>query len=766
MRGYDYEAKPMSNQGIIVNNNEALISKINRETPKRNRFILAIFFLSGFPALIYQIVWQRALFTIYGVNIESVTVVVAAFMLGLGLGSLLGGYLSKNPRVPVIAAFSVTELIIGLYGFNSLSLFKWVGSFTLGSPPLNTGLITFLLVLVPTLMMGATLPLMVAYLVKQTSNVGRSTGMLYFFNTLGSAFASLCAAVFLLGAFGGQGSVNIAAVLNMIVATSAFALYLRQKGNPVAIAMVETVRSAGWDTALPFHFAMVLVFLSGFIALSYEIIWFRVFNFALASSAATFPLVLSMYLAGIAWGASEVRRFCPDGENGKSSVRARALAAFILLANLCGFLLVPMAGQVFQSLHPGLALLLIIPAAACLGVTLPLVSHMAIPPDNNAGAKLSFLYLANIIGSTLGSLLTGYVLMDYWSISNIALFLALLGFAMGLMLLFPARLKKATIIAACCVTGTVAFLATTRAGSLYDRIYEQLLFKHDYSPGKRFAHVVENKSGIIAVEEDGIVYGEGVYDGRFNIDPIRDPNLIVRAFSLSAFHESPGEVLMIGLSSGSWAQVIANNPFVEKLTIVEINPGYQKIIPRYPMVSSLLENPKVEIVVDDGRRWLARSRSRKFDAIVMNTTWHWRSFTSNLLSVEFLSLAKAHLKEGGILYYNTTDSTDAQKTGAMVFPSAYRFCNFLAVSDSPIIIDKQRLRKVLQCYYIDGKPVFDLSKREHIDKLGEILARFDTASDRKSNWGGLENRESILMRTRGARLITDENMATEWKRLF
>src|ERR1035441_6885638 len=98
-------------------------------------WVYALFFISGFPALIYQIVWQRALFTIYGVNIESVTIVVSAFMLGLGLGSLAGGMISRIPRLPVLAAFGLAELCIGSFGMVSLRLFHWVGIHTAGGPP-------------------------------------------------------------------------------------------------------------------------------------------------------------------------------------------------------------------------------------------------------------------------------------------------------------------------------------------------------------------------------------------------------------------------------------------------------------------------------------------------------------------------------------------------------------------------------------------------------------------------------------------------------
>src|SRR5712692_8684405 len=120
-----------------------------------------LFFLSGFPALLYQIVWQRALFTIYGVNIESVTVIVTAFMLGLGLGSLGGGWLSSR-AVPLLAVFGAVELGISAFGLVSLKLFHAVALFTAGSPTFETGAVTFAMLLIPTMLMGSTLPLLVA----------------------------------------------------------------------------------------------------------------------------------------------------------------------------------------------------------------------------------------------------------------------------------------------------------------------------------------------------------------------------------------------------------------------------------------------------------------------------------------------------------------------------------------------------------------------------------------------------------------------------
>ena len=184
-----------------------------------------IFVISGFSALLYQVVWQRTLFAIYGINVESVTVIVTAFMLGLGLGSLAGGHASKDVRRPALLLFSIVELTIGAYGAVSVSLFRWIGSLTLGHGALATFCLSFALVLLPTMLMGATLPILVAHAVRVTRSVGRSVGLLYFVNTLGSALASGAAAFLLLGNLGQRGTVHLAASLNVAVSGIAYLRY-------------------------------------------------------------------------------------------------------------------------------------------------------------------------------------------------------------------------------------------------------------------------------------------------------------------------------------------------------------------------------------------------------------------------------------------------------------------------------------------------------------------------------------------------------------
>ena len=187
------------------------------------------FFASGFAALIYQVVWQRVLFASFGINIEAVTIVVTAFLAGLGLGSLVGGRVSKSQRVSLLRAFAAVEASIGLYGLTSVKLFRWIAGFAPDLSVITTGIVTFTLVLIPTMMMGFTLPLLVAYAVNRNGNVGSSVGQLYFVNTAGSALASLMAAAFMMGMLGESGSVRLAATVNLCVAAVVFVLSLTGK---------------------------------------------------------------------------------------------------------------------------------------------------------------------------------------------------------------------------------------------------------------------------------------------------------------------------------------------------------------------------------------------------------------------------------------------------------------------------------------------------------------------------------------------------------
>jgi spermidine synthase len=728
--------------------------------------IYVLFFLSGFPALLYQIVWQRSLFSIYGVNIESVTMVVSAFMLGLGLGSLLGGFVSTAKRIPLLAIFGLVELGIGIFGLASLRLFHWVALFTAGVSPIRAGLISFVLVLIPTALMGSTLPLLVAHLAQRSGNMGQSVSILYFVNTLGSAGACFLAAKATMPLLGQSGSVAVAAAMNMTVAGGALFLHFsaqrKEKRNDGLESHEITDTEHTLTDLLPLRLAIVLVGLAGVISLSYEIVWYRIYYFTSMGEAKSFAYLLGGYLVGIALGALLSRWLCRNASARELPEFLRIISGFIILANLIGFLVVPAVARAVQHVPYAYTLPLIAIAAGLLGAVFPLICHISVKPDSRAGAGLSYLYLSNIIGSTLGSILVGFVLMNMLSLEKLSVVLAVAGVALGLAVLLvsePDSARRAGVL-----VGGVALclLIVFSAGPLFAQAYERMMYHGEYRSALRFRQIVETNSGVIAVTQDKTVYGGGIYDGKFNVDPKHDTNRIVRAYALSSFHAAPKEVLMIGLSSGSWAQVYANHPQVEKFTIVEINPGYLRLIPQYPEVASVLRNPKVNVVIDDGRRWLLRNPGRKFDAIVSNSTYNWRANSTNLLSVEFLQLVREHLKPGGLFFYNTTGSDAVQITGATVFPYGLRMDDFLALSDSPMTVDRERWRSVLMAYTIDGKPVFDAAQPGDMKTLNGILEYTNVVAEFRPDT--MENIATVRQRLQGKRLVTDDNMGTEWER--
>jgi predicted membrane-bound spermidine synthase len=729
--------------------------------------VAVVFFVSGMPALIYQLLWQRALFTMFGINIEAVTVVVAGFLMGLGFGSFAGGRISRSRRRNLLAVFGAVELVIAAYGALSLRIIAAVGSATVELPLFPLTVVTLVLLLVPTLFMGSTLPILSAYLVRRSGNVGHSVGLLYCVNTVGSAAACFLSVLFLMDRLGMQGAVTLAAGINLLVGSAALGEAWRRRGRDSGAAAAVPAGSAPLAqrrSRTELALAVLLAGLLGYVSLSYEIVWFRAFSLASNTSPA-FALVLGAYLAGIANGALRVReRFARPLPQAQC---AFLIALCILGASLLGFFLLPLAAASAPTalgyLMPMLTMIFVQTTIA--GMTFPLICHYGVSPDDNAGAGVSLIYLANILGSVAGTLITGFVLMDALSIGGISALLGVVGVALAGVVAAAGGLPRRRWRALALTAGLAALAMPSLAGTVFDGFYHRLLANSLLPRGTRFVATVENRNGVINVDDELNVYGSGMYDGRIAIDLMHDDNLLIRPFALSLFHPDPEDVLMVGLATGAWAQVIASHPQVKHLTIVEINPGYLELVRQHAVVASLLDNPKVEIVIDDGRRWLNRHPERRFDAIIQNTTYYFRPNATNLLSEEYLRLTAAHLKEGGVIAYNTTGSRRAERTGCALF-GGVRLINNLFLSPAPMRLDPQRLDRTLRDYRIDGRPVLDVAVPEQHRTLEEIVARLTPPKPGAPGAEAIiEDCGGVLARTQGLASLTDDNMGEEWGHL-
>jgi spermidine synthase len=499
--------------------------------------------------------------------------------------------------------------------------------------------------------------------------------------------------------------------------------------------------------------ALLLSLVAGYIALSQEILWYRIISYGTGGAPSAFAYLLACFLTGLAIGS-----LCAERVSKSQRLPAPVVLGSLFLASaILGYFTLPATARMFQlgeTTGTAYAYFSVALVGFPGGLLFPLLCHFGIRAGGEVGVSLSRLYLFNVLGCILGPLFTTFVLMDLYPLPTIVLTVtavALVAAAVTVFTLPASGRSRAGFLAA--VAGTAAVIAVGHQDQ-YQFVLERLHFKEEFTAAKPYRFVVETRSGTVAVggpNGDDTIFGGGVYDGAFNLDPVSNINGIQRAYMVPALHPAPKRVLVIGLASGSWAEVLAEHPSIERLDAVEINPGYLEAIRRYPENARLLENPRVKIHIDDGRRWLVRNPDERFDFIVMNTTFNWRSHSTNLLSQEFFQLCQRHLTPGGAVLVNTTGSPEVKYTLAQVFPHVVMVHNSAAGSDKPFTRSEAEKEQALRAFTHHGKPTFppDDPKRE---KALQAMVHMP-----------LPDEGAALRARTDLRLITDDNMATEYK---
>ena len=499
--------------------------------------------------------------------------------------------------------------------------------------------------------------------------------------------------------------------------------------------------------------ALIMAFFVGAISLSQEIIWVRILSFSSAGAPTTFAHTLGSFLIGIAIGAMIGRRVCNYPKDFLSWS-----AWMLVLCSFFFYISLPLAAKInLWGLYTPILFLVCITAVISGGI-FPVVCQIA-GSQGSVGKSVSLVYLINIIGATFGSLITGFYLLDKFPLTKAATIIFVAGLIGSLLILFFNRGNDKRVLTTKLVPIIFLVIISLFFGDkMFYGFLENLQYEKKYPRTQLFKQIVENRSGIITVDEAtspgdaDIVYGGGIYDGRYAIDP-GSPNGIYRCYMVAALHREPEDVLEIGFSSGSWAAALIKHEAVKKLKVIEINNGYLEVIENYPEHKKLLSNPKVDIEINDGRRWLrVQPDDRKFDFMLMNTTFHWRSHATNLLSVEFLELCKSHLKPGGVVFYNTTGSDEVVRTAAEVFNYVTMVGNFVAASDSPFnITPEERRANLLRFKDSDGVPTFT-RKDEFKNELDRLVKM------------PLPELGEKLRNSSNLQVITDDNMACEYPR--
>ncbi len=770
-----------------------MTSFMNSRKPIAFIILLSFLFLvSGFAALIYQIVWQRALFTAFGVNIESITAVVAVFMFGLGVGSLVGGKLSQRFPNHLPQLFLLCELAIGAFGLLSLPLIRMVGELTLHGSLFVITITIYGLLCIPTIFMGATLPILASYLHQVDRNVGKAVSTLYLCNTAGSALACFVTADLLFGLLGQDGTIYVAVSCNLLVGVMLVIVcsYTWARDGALRPSLSagegqESLEPAG--SPVRFGLVLILAAVVGYLALSQEILWFRAFSYLTQDNPTDFAHVLGCVLFGIALGAGATRWMCRQNPDGALRVIGMLLA---LSALVYGFSL-PAFAEVLVAVQPDemdielgnrvawrsltFGYLIVAGTAMLLGAVFPLLCHYAVR-GGGVGQSISWVYFANIVGSTAGPLLTGFILLDVATLQTNVLLLTLLTAGAGTVVLLISGgtvLPRAVVLAFLGV-GMAVYLVNNQGW--FGQILEKLHYQHDFRPGQEYKYVIENRNGIIAIKSDSmygdVIYGGGAYDGRFNLDPVSDGNGITRAYLLAALHPRVEEVIVIGMSGGAWVRALTMHPDIKKITVVEINPGYVAVMKNYPEIARALDDPRVTLHIDDGRRWLNRHPDAHFDIMIMNTIYHWRGHATNLLSDDFLRICQARLKPGGFVYYNSTGSEDVFYTAAQVFKQVGHKGNIVIGSDTRWPSTRESRRSQLLKFKVGDVPLFgdkialqEVQTRLAGDesRIAEYLASLPRVIDELADFDPGDLGDDYRGR-KDLWHITDNNMATEFRR--
>jgi spermidine synthase len=650
-----------------------------------------LFFFSGATGLVYELLWVRLLHQAFGSTIQSVTTVVAAYMGGLGLGAwLFGPRADRHPRPA--ALYGWLEIAIGVFGLASpfvltLAHRAYVAAATswhlsLGpSVGLRFGLAALVL-LVPTTLMGGTLPILTrAFMGRERDQLKASVAWLYGLNTLGAVAGTALAGFFLIEHVGIRLSLWGTAAVNIALGGAAIALArpLAPVSEPPPAPAVA--RPAGRD-ALRVT-ALALLACTAFASLLDEIAWTRVLVMVVGGSTYAFTLVLLVFLLGIGLGSALVgRRAVPRSETAAAAALAQGVtgagAAVLLLffQLLPQYILAVFQNQAFGAatslLLMGLAVggVVLIPAIG-MGLTFPLLTDLTARPDAARGADVGRAYGLNTLGSIAGAVLTGFVLVVALGsettlriglvINAVAALvlagLAARGVAEGSAEHRSLRVRVLAAGALASVTFGVALAGpgwSTRLIDLGPTIYgrqpmgptmRQAFLKHR---GSRQLAFREGWNATVSVWET--TSGRTLrVNGKVDASDRADMNTqVMLGLAPAAARPGASSALVIGYGSGVSARVLADVPGMRRVRVVEIEPAVLEMSPYFAGVNhSVLQRPEVSVVVDDARSAL-QLHDEQFDVITSEPSNPWVAGVATLYTPEFFRIVRSRLADDGV----------------------------------------------------------------------------------------------------------------------
>ncbi len=653
-----------------------------------NRAVIYILFLgSGMTGLIYQVLWTRLLTLTFGVTTLAISTVLTCFFGGLALGSFLGGrWVDKRGRG--FKWYGWAEIVVGIYalfflwilGMNNDLYVMIARSMGLGfyGQSIIKFILSIIILIIPATMMGATLPFLSKELAEKWSTFAKDIGNLYAINTVGAVAGAVFTAYLFIPSFGIRAIIITVGIVNIVIGIIALVvdrLAINKEGivgNDKFLGSAHLISSTvtGVNEVVPPRFATLVLLgfaLSGFTALAYEVIWSRVLTLILTGTIYAFAAVLAVFLTGIAVGSFAVSRYIDRIKNISMVINTLAvvemligivsIAIIILYAKMPEF---SFYGSITGAREWGeyvyvnflISFLVLFVPTFLFGTTFPLVCKIYNSRMDKVGESVGNVYSVNTVGGIIGSFMGGFVLIQFFGMQTSMVMMGIINVAIGIVFLLfnPSASSRAryglSAAGAVCVVIVILILPDNMPRAIHESYIlkgEEILF---YEEGPAATVMIAQRPGRSLVFSDKRLWVNGnlataaYYEG-LQINRFQGALPMV-------LHPDPKDVLVICFGTGTTFGTLSQFD-VNRVDNVEIARTVTKAAHFFKSENSdVLNNPKSNIIIDDGRSYLEVT-NKKYDVITEEPMHPSLVGVVNLYTKEYYELAKSRLKEGGIM---------------------------------------------------------------------------------------------------------------------
>jgi spermidine synthase len=644
----------------IKNSNQEKNTIQIRSTTIHTEYLILIilFFLSGFSGLIYESAWSQQLSIVFGSTELAIAAVLASYMGGLALGAnILSRYIHKINK-PIIL-YSIIEILIGVFALcvpYLLELVSYVHQILYLSDDLtsidNSSAIYFILgsfivLLIPTSLMGATLPLLSKYFVSKEDNIGKKVGFLYSINTFGACLGALTSSFFLLPTLGLGNTVYVAVVINVIIFIVGFVYYSKHNQDSNYQQKQVAKLSNKW--------ILKIMLFSGAASLAYEILWTRLLSHMLGGSLYSFGVMLFIFLLGIALGAGFGSYLCKKKSIETKFAIIQMLIGIIFLLSFVfvnDLTLIPLSGSfgsikfVMESLLLGVLTLL--PGAFLIGSTFPLAISLIARNYKQTGVVAAKVYSWNTSGAIIGALLMGFYLLPNFEFVNSAKILSIVSLLIALYLSLKFSLNKLFSLA---IFSLILMVFIGPIQKPFEILKYSVLGKRVQHGEVEFLGVGQSATVVLLNQgADMRLLTNGLPESAIQIKGSLEGKYYLASWlamlPLVARPEVQ-EMLIIGLGAGKTLSAVPKS--VKTIDLIELE---EEVVTANQHLSTWrgidpLKDPRLKLYVNDARSALNKSL-KKYDAIVSQPSHPWTSGASNLYTKEFFALVKSRLNENGV----------------------------------------------------------------------------------------------------------------------